>query len=33
MPTIGILDSFLSYRDTGHGDAAVVFLHGNPLSS
>src|ERR1700728_431449 len=33
MPTIGILDSFMSYRDTEHGDVAVVFLHGNPLSS
>jgi haloalkane dehalogenase len=33
MPTIGILDSFMSYRDTGQGDVAVVFLHGNPLSS
>jgi haloalkane dehalogenase len=33
MPTVGILDSFMSYRDTGDGDVAVVFLHGNPLSS
>src|SRR6202453_943451 len=33
MPTIGVLDSFMSYRDTGDGDVAVVFLHGNPLSS
>jgi haloalkane dehalogenase len=33
MPTIGVLDSFMTYRDTGHGDVAVVFLHGNPLSS
>jgi len=33
MPTIEILDSFMSYRDTGDGDVAVVFLHGNPLSS
>ena len=33
MPTIDILDSFMSYRDTGDGDVAVVFLHGNPLSS
>jgi haloalkane dehalogenase len=33
MPTIGILDSFMSYCDTGRGDVAVVFLHGNPLSS
>jgi haloalkane dehalogenase len=33
MPTIGILDSFMSYRDTRDGDVAVVFLHGNPLWS
>jgi haloalkane dehalogenase len=33
MPTIDILDSFMSHRDTGDGDLAVVFLHGNPLSS
>jgi haloalkane dehalogenase len=33
MPTIEILDSFMSYRDTGDSDVAVVFLHGNPLSS
>src|SRR6202044_1893789 len=33
MPTHEILDSFMSYRDTGDGDVAVVFLHGNPLSS
>lgn len=33
MRTIDILDSFMSYRDTGDGDVAVVFLHGNPLSS
>jgi haloalkane dehalogenase len=33
MLTIGILDSFMSYCDTGRGDVAVVFLHGNPLSS
>jgi haloalkane dehalogenase len=33
MPTIDILDSFMSYRDTADGDVAVVFLHGNPLSS
>ena len=23
----------MNYRDTGDGDVAVVFLHGNPLSS
>ena len=33
MPTIELLDSFISYRDTGDGEVAVVFLHGNPLSS
>jgi haloalkane dehalogenase len=33
MPTIEILDSFMSHRDTGAGDVAVVFLHGNPVSS
>ena len=33
MRTIEILDSFMSYRDVGDGDVAVVFLHGNPLSS
>jgi haloalkane dehalogenase len=33
MSSMEILDSFMSYRDTGHGDVAVVFLHGNPLSS
>ena len=33
MTTIGVLDSFMSYRDTGDGGVAVVFLHGNPLSS
>jgi haloalkane dehalogenase len=33
MPTIEILDSFMSYREVGDGGVAVVFLHGNPLSS
>ena len=33
MPTIEILDSFISYRESGDGDVAIVFLHGNPLSS
>ena len=33
MPTIEILESSMSYRDAGGGDGAVVFLHGNPLSS
>jgi haloalkane dehalogenase len=33
MPTIEILDSFMSHRDTGEGDVVVVFLHGNPVSS
>ena len=33
MPTTEVLDSFMSYRDTGAGAVAVVFLHGNPLSS
>lgn len=33
MPTVDVLDSFLSYRDTGVGETPVVFLHGNPTSS
>ena len=33
MATIEVLDSFMSYRDTGTGDVPVVFLHGNPVSS
>jgi haloalkane dehalogenase len=33
MATIEVLDSFMSYRDVGDGDVAVVFLHGNPTSS
>ena len=33
MATIEVLDSFMSYRDTGTGDIPVVFLHGNPTSS
>ena len=33
MATVGVLDSFMSYRDAGIGDIPVVFLHGNPVSS
>ncbi|HEY1818425.1 MAG TPA: haloalkane dehalogenase [Trebonia sp.] len=33
MATVEVLDSFMSYRDTGAGDIPVVFLHGNPTSS
>ncbi|WP_431954758.1 haloalkane dehalogenase [Nocardia lijiangensis] len=35
MPTIDVLDSFISYTDTdtGAGSVPVVFLHGNPTSS
>jgi haloalkane dehalogenase len=33
MATAEVLDSFMSYRDTGTGDIPVVFLHGNPTSS
>ena len=33
MATVGVLDSFMSYRDAGNGDVPVVFLHGNPVSS
>lgn len=33
MPTIDVLDSFLTYRESGTGDIPVVFLHGNPTSS
>src|ERR1700749_208734 len=33
MATVEVLDSYLSYRDTGTGDIPVVFLHGNPVSS
>ncbi|MFX0574317.1 haloalkane dehalogenase [Nocardia nepalensis] len=33
MTTIEVLDSFISYRDTGAGRLPVVFLHGNPTSS
>lgn len=33
MATVEVLDSFMSYRDTGTGDIPVVFLHGNPTSS
>jgi haloalkane dehalogenase len=32
MPTVAVLDSYISYRESGIGPA-VVFLHGNPLSS
>jgi haloalkane dehalogenase len=32
VPTIKVLDSHLSYSDSGDG-APVVFLHGNPASS
>ncbi|MGV9614178.1 haloalkane dehalogenase [Nocardia xishanensis] len=35
MPTVDVLDSFISYidTDTGAGSVPVVFLHGNPTSS
>ena len=33
MPTIEVLDSFMSYTEAGTGDIPVVFLHGNPTSS
>jgi pimeloyl-ACP methyl ester carboxylesterase len=33
MPTVEVLDSFMSYGDAGAGDIPVVFLHGNPTSS
>lgn len=33
MPVVELLDSFMSYGDTGAGDVPVVFLHGNPTSS
>jgi haloalkane dehalogenase len=33
MATVGVLDSFMSYREAGTGDIPVVFLHGNPTSS
>jgi haloalkane dehalogenase len=33
MAIVEVLDSFMSYRDTGTGDVPVVFLHGNPTSS
>ncbi|MGY0498337.1 haloalkane dehalogenase [Nocardia sp. FBN12] len=32
MPKIDVLDSFMTYTDTGEG-TPVVFLHGNPTSS
>ncbi|WP_433574783.1 haloalkane dehalogenase [Nocardia brasiliensis] len=32
MATVDVLDSFISYSDTGAGDP-MVFLHGNPTSS
>ncbi|WP_342213154.1 haloalkane dehalogenase [Nocardia otitidiscaviarum] len=31
--TVDVLDSYISYTDTGSGDIPVVFLHGNPTSS
>ena len=31
--TVDVLDTTMSYVDTGSGDATVVFLHGNPTSS
>ncbi|MCP2287640.1 haloalkane dehalogenase [Nocardia amikacinitolerans] len=33
MATIDVLDSYISYTDTGSGAVPVVFLHGNPTSS
>ncbi|WP_216894319.1 haloalkane dehalogenase [Nocardia alni] len=34
MPVIDVLDSYITYIDTGRVDAVpVVFLHGNPTSS
>jgi haloalkane dehalogenase len=33
MATVDVLDSFMSFSDTGAGDIPVVFLHGNPTSS
>jgi haloalkane dehalogenase len=33
MATVEVLDSFMSFSDTGAGDIPVVFLHGNPTSS
>lgn len=33
MPALEIIDSYLSYVETGTGDPPVVFLHGNPTSS
>ena len=32
MPDVGVLDSFMHYKETGEG-AAIVLLHGNPTSS
>ncbi|MFE7722168.1 haloalkane dehalogenase [Nocardia rhizosphaerihabitans] len=33
MPTVDVIDSFISYSDAGAGTRPVVFLHGNPTSS
>ncbi|MEV0251341.1 haloalkane dehalogenase [Nocardia sp. NPDC050712] len=33
MKTVDVLDSFISYTDTGSGPVPIVFLHGNPTSS
>ncbi|MEU7633605.1 haloalkane dehalogenase [Nocardia sp. NPDC049220] len=33
MPTVDVLDSYISYRDTGAGKVPAIFLHGNPTTS
>ncbi|MEV0064754.1 haloalkane dehalogenase [Nocardia sp. NPDC050718] len=33
MPTVDVIDSFISYSDAGADTRPVVFLHGNPTSS
>lgn len=33
MPTVDVIDSFISYSDAGPRTRPVVFLHGNPTSS
>jgi haloalkane dehalogenase len=33
MPTVKVLDSYITYHDSGAGEPTVLFLHGNPTSS
>jgi haloalkane dehalogenase len=33
MPTAKVLDSYIAYNESGAGEPALLFLHGNPTTS